>query len=262
MSCIKQEIRSYLTKRRCLYGYFTAAWCLWCGWFNKGRQSQFPLYCLTCMQHLYHYTSTHLHVCCTKHQYERQSSWKIPTCHIAAVLALVPAEKTEPLECAHRVHTPAGLQHWAESSGGRLGWEQRGGNEERPEGAHSCWQYATFMFKWHCIALCILYISVYVCIVAVILWHLSSIHTERNSKMEKTTHLRSTGLVKQSMLWPPARQPPTRIHRKKGQTHAAQYPGRKLQQVALLRWHWFKLVDRLQHCGGGRFVLLHYQLLN
>lgn len=105
---------------------------IWCTLFNKGNhgatsQSQFPPNATPCTASSA--WNVHLispqHVCCMTHTNTKDKAhlkvWKIPTYHIAAVLALVPAEKTEPLECAHTVHTPAGFQHWAGSAGGRQG---------------------------------------------------------------------------------------------------------------------------------------------
>lgn len=48
-----------------------------------------------------------------------------------------------------------------------------------------------------------------------------------NAREIKKHHLRSTGLVKQPMLWPPARQPPTRIHRIKKGTHTHTISGKQ-----------------------------------
>lgn len=72
---------------------------------------------------------------------------------------------------------------------------------------------------------------------------------------KKTTHLRPTGLVKH--LCYDLRQDnhqPGHTEQKNRRHKQVQYPGSKLQQVALLKGHRLKVSDRLQHRGGGRFV--------
>lgn len=66
-----------------------------------------------------------------------------------------------------------------DQQGGRLGLEQRGGNEEkthRSEGTNSC-RHCTAM-RSSCLG------CVCMCIAAMILWHDSSASAKRKSKME------------------------------------------------------------------------------